>query len=546
MTNYLALIRKADFTDLFNFGKLHINNDMIVDFKCDVKDLPIHKDLFDTLTLYANPFDNAFTYLIIHYCKEGDIELHNDVNIEDVKHIYPLDRESKANFEMTFDERIRIEDPIWKEAVLDLQKHQKFVECKKGALNLRQICGFKIDSSNCSGIISDDIIKEVVNGFYEDARPLGEQSIWSYLLRYERHSFYPHNTVGCFMDMVNVACNRYAQKEVEESDIQGTDIFQLLNSYRNSDIKFEDLYRIVKNKGGNFIKMTQHYAHDVDFIKIGSLFFILRNRYPDDFIYEPKFIDYCKKYDIDFELALYLLGIIMGHNHTYDCMYEELPLAIFKTKPVHDVIIPSTINNDQGEETDGRISQQSNAADSPEANNLHENEPPTSVGPSDVKPDGDLEAVNSSETEIQYKDKSQTPVERAERNGGEALETAESLKEAPQVLSCKSELNTDEESELKEKAETDGQHNNDVDDSSQQSGKKVIEESATEESDSNKASSRSDSTPRVMPKFPCKMAKLKKDGSFRKINNNPVIINNLEDFVAYEAKGYVQINLLEL
>ena len=77
MTNYLALIRKADFTDLFNFGKLHINNDMIVDFKCDVKDLPIHKDLFDTLTLYANPFDNAFTYLIIHYCKEGDIELHN-------------------------------------------------------------------------------------------------------------------------------------------------------------------------------------------------------------------------------------------------------------------------------------------------------------------------------------------------------------------------------------------------------------------------------------------------------------------------------------
>ena len=70
MKHYLALIRKADFTDLFKYGSLHINNDMKTDFQCPVEELPEHPELFRALSYYANSFDNAFAYLIIHYTKE--------------------------------------------------------------------------------------------------------------------------------------------------------------------------------------------------------------------------------------------------------------------------------------------------------------------------------------------------------------------------------------------------------------------------------------------------------------------------------------------
>ena len=85
MTNYLALIRKADFTDLFKYGKLHINNDMKTDFSCPVEELPSHPEIFFNLTYFANSFDSAFAYLIIHYFKASSEGLANDVNIEEVQ-----------------------------------------------------------------------------------------------------------------------------------------------------------------------------------------------------------------------------------------------------------------------------------------------------------------------------------------------------------------------------------------------------------------------------------------------------------------------------
>ena len=522
MTNYLALIRKADFTDLFNFGKFHINYDMKVDFKCDVEDLPLHKELFDALTLYANSFDNAFTYLIIHYCKEESQGLSNDVYIEEVKHVYPLDSESKVNFETTFDDRIRIEEPLWSDAVLTLQKQHMFIESKKGAQNLRQICGLITNSSECEKIITGDIVKEVVDELYEDIRPQGELSPWVYLLRYERHSFYPHNTVGCFMDMVNVMCNRHAQKEVEERDIQSTGIFQLLNSYRNTDIKFEKLYGIINEQANNFVSMAKYYAPEVDYIKAATLFFILRNKFTDDFKYDSIFINHCKTYEKEFEIALYLLGIILGHKHTYDCMYEELPLAIFKSKPKNSVIVPSKMNVHQDEGADNNH-KEPETEKLLEADDQHEEIPQAPVEkPEDI-------AGNEPETEKlpvaadQSEEAPQAPVEKPKDIAGNESEegilpvAADQPEEAPQAPVEKPE---------------------DI------AGNEPETERASKEnhkmSDSIKNSSNSSQTPRIMPKFPCKMAKFNNNGKLKKIKNNPVIAKDIHEFLDYEKKGYVQ------
>ena len=334
MTNYLALIRKADFTDLFKYGKLHINNDMKTDFSCPVEELPSHPEIFYNLTYFANSFDSAFAYLIIHYVKASSEGLANDVNIEEVQNVYPLDFESKEAFAMSFDERIRIEDPIWPESVWNLQKQQQFNDCQKGAANLRKILGFTSSDQECKKIISDDIVREVVNELYDEKRPSGELSIWVYLLRYERHSYYPHTTLGYFMDMVNVVCNRMGMREVWEDDIKNTQIFMLLDSLRNKYPKaqYEQIYQFLIDNSATqgFYKKIDEFESRVEFSKVATLFLILRNRYKEDFVYEEDFIKYSKKFGFEFELAVYLLGIVKGHEHTYDCMYDMLPLPIFK------------------------------------------------------------------------------------------------------------------------------------------------------------------------------------------------------------------------
>ena len=333
MTNYLALIRKADFTDLFKYGKLHINNDMKSDFSCSVEDLPSHPEVFFNLTRFANSFDSAFAYLIIHYVKTSTKGLANDVNIEEVQNIYPLDFESKETFAMSFDERIRIENPIWPDSVWSLQKQLQFNDCLKGAANIREILGFSNSDQKCREIISDDIVREVVNELYEANRPSGELPIWVYLLRYERHSYYPQTTLGYFMDMVNVVCNRMGMSEVEEDNIKHTQIFMLLDSLRkNPEMQFQKIYQyLVDNPGAQgFFNKIDEFESRVDFSKVATLFLILRNRYKEDFVYEEDFITYCKNFGFEFELAAYLLGIVMGHQHTYDCMYDMLPLPIFK------------------------------------------------------------------------------------------------------------------------------------------------------------------------------------------------------------------------
>ncbi len=209
-------------------------------------------------------------------------------------------------------------------------------ECKKGAQNILQIIGFDKSDFKYEEFITDVIIKEIVDELYEDRRPTGNLSLWVYLLRYERHDFYPQNILGCFMDMVNIVCNCHAKREVSENDIKNTAIFNLLNSFRHPEPKFDNIYNAICSDESvkGFSSLVDQYESRINFIKIATLFMYLRNRYTEDFKYEPKLIESLKKYGEEFEFASYLLGVVLGHMHTYDCLYEKLPLAIFKKKVV--------------------------------------------------------------------------------------------------------------------------------------------------------------------------------------------------------------------
>ncbi|MDD7526451.1 MAG: hypothetical protein SPK34_07080 [Bacteroidaceae bacterium] len=341
MANYLALIRKADFVDLYKYGSLYINKDMTRQFSCKVEELPNRKPIFDDLSYFANAFDSTFTYLFIHY--ESNFGRVNYINIADVRGLYPLDQEAKTELSLSLDLRIKINEPLWPDAVFNLQKRQTIQDCKNGASNIWKIYKLSGSIEDMNNVINDNVIGEVVNELYENRRPKGELPIWVYIMRYERHAFYPNNTIGAFMDTVNAIFNFSQKREVDSDEIESTLImqfFQHCNDY-DPNMSFNEvmkrLYAQEDSRITNFINLTRSIVPDFDLIKVATLFFIYRNRYKEEFKYENGW-NQSKTFGKEFSIACYMLGCILGHEHTYDCLYEHLPLAIFKVKRTKAIV----------------------------------------------------------------------------------------------------------------------------------------------------------------------------------------------------------------
>ena len=333
MANYLALIRKADFVDLYKYGSLHINKDQTRQFTCSVEELKNKEAIFNDLTYFANAFDSTFTYLFLHY--ENNLGRINDINIADVRGIYPLDNEAKTELSLSLDPRIKINAPLWPDAVFNLQKKQSIQDCKNGASNIWKIYKLLESIEETGQIVNDKILNEVVDELYENRHPSGKLPIWVYIMRYERHAFYPPNTIGAFMDAANAIFNYIAGREVDSAEIESTMIMQFL-AYCNEqmpNMQFDEILQKLSIQTEpnivHFLNEVDGIEKDIDLLKAASLFFIYRNRYKEDFKYEEKWEQVGKKYGKEFSVACYMLGCILGHEHTYDCLYEHLPLAIF-------------------------------------------------------------------------------------------------------------------------------------------------------------------------------------------------------------------------
>lgn len=334
MANYLALIRKADFVDLFKYGSLHVNKDMIRQFSCKVEELSKRYAIFDDLSYFANSFDSTFAYLFIHYEKNGGRD--NDINIADVRGIYPLDNEAKTELSLSLDSRIKINEPLWPNAIFNLQKKQTLQDCKNGASNIWKIYNLSESINDINSIISDDVLSEVVDELYSNRRPVGKLPIWVYLMRYERHAFYPNNTIGSFMDAAHAISSFLNGRELDSAEIESTMIMQFF-SYCNDNIPNmtfkEVLQKLSIQKETSIVSFLSEVKsignNNIDLLKTATLYFIYRNRYKENFRYEEQWEKAGKTNGKEFAFVCYMLGCVLGHEHTYDCLYEHLPLAIF-------------------------------------------------------------------------------------------------------------------------------------------------------------------------------------------------------------------------
>ena len=335
MARYLALIRRADFTDLFKYGSILLNRLTMVDYDSSSTEVSKEDDVFYRLFENANLFENSFTYIIIEF-ESSNFDLDKPVlNIEDVQNIYPLDVEAKRELETSFDEHIKISNPRWAQAYSMIQKIRTRKDALKGAGNICRLFNIEKDSQDIASIITDDILNEVVDELYRNARPYGELPIWVYLLRYQRHAFYPQEMVGYFMDTVHVVCNYLSKAEIDDTSVANTAIYQTLERL-SRNIKMLDIFSYLSKSDAatDFISKVNEIESRVDFFKIAVIFLFLKGKYQDGLRYEPKIVNaFLSKENTRgcFIFASYLLGIVLGQDKTYEALYECLPLKIYKT-----------------------------------------------------------------------------------------------------------------------------------------------------------------------------------------------------------------------
>ncbi len=333
--DYLAIIRKADFVDLFKYGKLNVYS--AINFDGNIKAHANDDDLFEKLTKSMNLFEYSFEYMVIHFVSNNGNEYPYPISIEDVRGLYTFDEEAKKEMNVSFDSRIRLHVSPWSEKFKTLHNNRLISQAKRGIDNLWTIFGLsETDRKMCESIITDDIVSEVFDELFSYKRPIGEQSIWTYLLRYERHSFYPKNTKGYFCDYIHVACNWMAKKEIQNDVAIETALYNLIKESPATD--FKPLSQIAINS--NLPSKTDEKAK-CQFAIAAPLFLFMKDKFSDGFHIDSKIINYAKTFGFECSVAVYLLGLTLGYDKTYDAYYDFVKLSIFNVVTNQEIKIPN-------------------------------------------------------------------------------------------------------------------------------------------------------------------------------------------------------------
>ncbi len=354
MKHYVSLIRKSDFTDLFKFGYQYIDPAGAVEFDGSISTLKEDATIKGRLFAKVNQFDHSFEFLVMYFISDLT---DGKLRIEEVQNIFALDNEAKREIEITYNQHIRIDDPLWPDVVTGLKSGFILDDAKKGARNIWKILKIEQPLSEVEEIFPDSYIKEIANEVLNADRPDGKLSFWIYLMRYERHGFFPQSSAGYFMDLINVCINTQSGKEKLPERIEGTRIYHKIKEVEKRE-GLNTMLLIWKalaetSEGGNFFdKVNEIAGIDQDSVIISLLFLIFKDTFREGFnlnTKEKEKLDYAiRNFPKEVNYALYLLGIFLGNRFTYDCLYESLPLPVFKEKVLAKEPLPHEPGTEDG------------------------------------------------------------------------------------------------------------------------------------------------------------------------------------------------------
>lgn len=326
--NYLTIISRSDFSDLYKFGHIFVHN--AVPFDGELNEHIDDKQLFDAVTTYMNTFEYSTEYLMLHFCKTpftgGTVELF----MQDVEGVYALDSEAKASLSVSLDPRINLQVSDWAEFFKDLNKKQSIRLANGGRFNCFEIFNIsEEDRRATSKFLSQNIVVDLFDDLFASRRPNGPKPIWVYLIRYERHDPYWNDTRGFFSDAIHVYENYKKQEEIGYEIADEVPLGDVLAQCGNV---FNDIYKTLSESKHNIYKID-----GCDYLAVAALYLYLKSYFKDGGITAGKLKQanqiynghIYELYGFNYALAVALLGLTLGQELTYSCYYEIKNLGIF-------------------------------------------------------------------------------------------------------------------------------------------------------------------------------------------------------------------------
>lgn len=335
MVNYVSLIRRSDFNDLYRFGHLYVHN--VVPFEGELSEHADDKSLFDAVTAYMNTYEYSTEYLILHFNRYAFSGTSVEIFIKDVVGVYALDKDAHASLSASLDPRINLQVSCWTKFFLNLSIKHSVRQSKAGMFNCFEIFGITEDErKRVTSLIPHNFVEDLFADLFSQKRPEGDKSIWTYLLRYERHHPYWNDMRGYFSDAIHVFENF---KNKHEIDYEIADEVPLGEKLMHCGTSFSDIYRTIMASNP-----TQYSVEGCNYFAVAALFLYLHGQFKEGGITVTKLRQNAplvqgivhEQYGSDFALAVALLGIKLGQELTYSCYYEVQNLGIFRrmtTKP---------------------------------------------------------------------------------------------------------------------------------------------------------------------------------------------------------------------
>ena len=346
MKEYLALISLIDFDKLFKNGRLQLGQSHVVFVPVPFNKVREMPSLFDQLANGICDFELPFELIILHYQKDS-FDLNSIINIGEVKGLYPLNEEAKRRIVPRLDSRVYVNEPLWPKKVQEFIEGKRFESSMRGIDNVRNIFGIKKkEFKECSKIIDNDIIKVVLDNAYSGTsllgRPLEERSLWVYLMRYRRYSMFPKNASGFILDSAYVEFlyehggdTNEASQDIDQSSL-------CKDMYGQSENSLAKLIQYVEEHHPKFAEYTDSIVKD--FHVAAPVYCMLIETAGDSFLDLDVSVNGIPLQDIVKELlmqfpkatnlALYMLGAVLGYEKTYDALYKKERLALFKKDEV--------------------------------------------------------------------------------------------------------------------------------------------------------------------------------------------------------------------
>lgn len=362
MVNYLTIISRSDFSNLYKFGHIYVHN--VVPFEGKLSDHADDKFLFDAVTAYMDTYEYSIEYLLLHIFKIPFSGSSVEIFVKDIVDVYALDEEARASLAVSLDSRIVLQVSAWNDFFSELNKKQAIRQAKAGEFNCFEI--FKIsneDRAAVAKLLPKGFVEELFSDLFNHVRPSGNRSIWNYLIRYERHQPYWNDNRGFFSDAIHVYENF---KQKSEIDYEIADEVPLGDVIGSCEPKISEIYKLLKHKQGD-----DYQVNGCNYFAVAPLFLYLKSYFKEGGITPASFRgneyiyngDFYNHFNFDFAVAVSLLGLSLGHDLTYSCYYEIQNLGIFnhfvESRINAQILNPETgdsLNSQEAQELINRLS----------------------------------------------------------------------------------------------------------------------------------------------------------------------------------------------